>query len=126
MANTEATIKVIVVEPNKKAAVKEIDQSLENLQEIVDGYIECVYPFEDNVCLICNEEGKLGGYNPNRALKDEYGNIYDIVFGTFIIAGLGEEDFASLTEEQVETYMEMYGKPKQFVSIGGSIVEVDL
>ena len=48
-------ITVVLAEPGKKAKVTEI----ENLQKIVGGYIECVYPFGDNVGIICNEEGKL-------------------------------------------------------------------
>ena len=47
-------IKVVLAEPGKKAKVTEIENTLENLQKIVGGYIECVYPFEDNVGLIAN------------------------------------------------------------------------
>lgn len=47
-------IKVVLVEPNKKAVITEIENSLKSLQKIVEGYIECVYPFEDNVGIIAN------------------------------------------------------------------------
>ena len=33
----------------------------------------------------------------NRALRDEDGQMYDAVAGDFLVVGLGEEDFASLT-----------------------------
>ena len=101
-------ITVVLAEPGKKAKVTEIENTLENLQKIVGGYIECIYPFEDNVGLICNEEGKLIGLEPNRVLRDDDGNSVDIIFGTFIITGLTEDDFGSLTDEQADYYAELF------------------
>ncbi len=43
-----------------------------------------------------------------RALTDDHGVPYDIVCGTFFIAGLKEDDFASLTEQQIEKYQDKY------------------
>ena len=80
---------------------KEIGDDLESLQHEVDGYIQAVYPFREPVASICNEEGKLSGKALNRALWDESGQIYDVVAGTFLIAGLGEENFISLTPGQM-------------------------
>lgn len=54
-------MKVLVVEPMKKPYTKEIDGSLKSMQELVGGTIEVVYPFDDPVALICNDEGKLMG-----------------------------------------------------------------
>ena len=105
-------MKVIIVEPNEKARIAEIDNSLETLQSIVGGYIECIYPFDDNAGIICNEEGKLIGLEPNRALRNDEGNIYDIIFGTFIITGLTEDDFGSLTDEQAEKYLSKFILPE--------------
>ena len=48
---------------------------------------------------ICNDDGKLMGLPLNRALRDENGEMYDAVAGDFLVVGLGEEDFASLTPE---------------------------
>lgn len=47
-------MKVVVVEPMKRAYVKDIDSGLESLQKEVDGYIEAIYPFEDEVAIVCN------------------------------------------------------------------------
>ena len=71
-------MKVIVVEPQKTPVVREIDPGLESMQKIVGGSIEAVYPFEEPVALICNDEGKLLGLPLNRALRDDEGNVYDI------------------------------------------------
>ena len=88
---------VLVVEPMKKPYTKEIDGSLESMQELVGGTIQAVYPFVDQVALVCNDEGKLLGLTPNRLLKDAKGEPYDMVCGTFFLVGLGEEDFQSLS-----------------------------
>lgn len=57
---------------------------------------------------VCNDEGKLLGLPWNRALTDDHGVPYDIVCGTFFVAGLKEGDFASLTEQQIEKYKDKY------------------
>ena len=92
----------------KKPTIQEIDGSLESMQRIVGGDIEAVYPFDDPVALVCHGEGKLLGLPMNRALTDESGVPYDIVCGTFFMAGVGREDFISLTEQQIEKYQKKY------------------
>jgi hypothetical protein len=99
--------RVVVVEPGKAARIEYLsDLKLETLQHIVGGFIECIYNEEDAV-LICNEEGKMMGLTPNRAIKNPYGDIYDVIAGTFLFAGYRyvdeidfEEELCSLTEEQ--------------------------
>ena len=75
----DSTIAVLVVEPGKEPYVKEIDSNLKSLQHEVGGYIEAIYPYEDPVALVCNEEGKLEGLPLNRALRDEDGDIYSFL-----------------------------------------------
>ena len=87
-------MKVLVVEPLKECYTKEIN-GLKEMQALVGGYIQAVYPFEDPVAVVCNEEGKNLGLPFNRPLLDEHGLPYDIICGTFFVAGLGAEDFAS-------------------------------
>ena len=99
---------ILVVEPMKTPTVQEIDGSLESMQRIVGGDIEAVYPFDDPVAIVCNEEGKLLSLPMNRALTDESGVPYDIVCGTFFVVGIGDEDFTSLTEQQIEKYKDKY------------------
>ena len=108
------TLSVLIVEPQKKPYAKEIGGDLKSLQREVGGYIQAVYPFCEPVALICDDEGKLSGKALNRALRDEEGQIYDVVAGTFLIAGLGEEDFISLTPEQMEHFMQYFQTPEQF------------
>lgn len=109
---------VLIVEPNKEPYVKEIDPGLESLQREVGGWIEMVYPFDDNVVIVCNEEGKIMGLPRNRALKDEEGNPYDVIFGTFIVAGIEGQygcDICGLDESQITKYEERFHFPELFV-----------
>ena len=60
-------MKIIVVEPFREPYVKNIERTLDNMQRLVGGYIQAVYPFEDEeIALVCNEEGKLQDLTPNR------------------------------------------------------------
>lgn len=107
-------MKVLIVEPEKTPREAEIKNSLESLQSVVGGYIEATYPFNDRVAVITNEEGKLQGLPLNRSLSDKNGVMYDIVAGTFIICGLGDEDFSSLTPEMMDKYKDHFLSPEVF------------
>lgn len=120
MSNKQITI--LVVEPCKRPYVKTIPHTLDELQRVVGGAIEAIYPFFDNVALICNEEGKLNGLELNRALRDEDDHIYDIIAGTFFIVGLSEDDFESLSVEMIQKYSEYYARPEIFFNNDGKIV----
>ena len=72
-------MKVLMVEPGKAPYETEIEGGLESLQKAVGGSIQAVYPYDDPVALICNEEGKLMGLPLNRSLTDDNGEIYDII-----------------------------------------------
>ena len=74
---------VLMIEPGKAPYVTDIGNDLHSMQQAVGGYIQAVYPYEEAVVLVCNEEGKLDGLPLNRALRDEDGDIYDIVAGNF-------------------------------------------
>ena len=111
---------VLLVEPGKKPRSVVLERDLAAMQQIVGGNIEAVYPFEEEVALICNEEGKLMGLPLNRVLRHpETGEIYDAIAGTFFLcaAPSDSEDFESLTEEQMERYMEYYRRPEFFFGL---------
>lgn len=117
-------MQVVIVEPEKKPVVQNIDNTLTSVQQLVGGTIQAVYPFEEPVALICNDEGKLLNLPPNRALRDCNGAIYDIVAGTFFLcaASADSDRFESLTDEQAQTYMERFAMPEQFIKVNGAIV----
>ena len=67
-------INVLICEPLTAPYMKEIDSSLESLQATVGGgLIQAIYPFEDQVALVCNEEGKINGMTLNRAVYGDEG-----------------------------------------------------
>lgn len=119
-------ITVLVVEPEKAPYTKEIDPGLKSLQREVGGYIEAIYPFPEPVAIVCNETAKLDGLPLNRVLRDENGVAYDIIAGTFLVVGLTEEDFGSLTQAQIEKYTKQFQKSELFFRIGSQVVAVSV
>lgn len=83
----EKKIKVVLCEPGKVARVAEIGTELSDLQRVVGGLIEPYYPFEEQVCIVCNDEGKYNGMRPCRAIYGEGREMMDIIFGPFFIRG---------------------------------------
>lgn len=120
----DRTIVVISVEPGKEPVLKEISPGLESLQHEVGGDIEATYPFDDPVALLCNEEGKLTGLTLNRALCDGDGEIYDIIAGSFLIVGCGDEDFTTVPAELTDKYIEMFKQPETFMRYNGEILAI--
>ena len=114
---TKEQLTVLCVKPGEKPKRIEIESSLDALQRAVGGYIEAVYPYEDPVALIVNEEGKLNGLSLNRALRDEDNDIYDIVAGNFLIVGLGKSEFTSLTPALMEKYEKLFHSPEAFLNL---------
>lgn len=89
----ENTLSVLKIAPGQYPQQVEIDNDLKALQQAVGGSIGASYPFEDPVAIVYNDDGKLMGLPLNRALWDEDGLMYDVIAGTFLVVGLGEEDF---------------------------------
>ncbi len=115
-------IEVLSVEPGQYPKIEKIRSGLKSMQKAVGGYIEAVYPYDDPVALICDEEAKLKRKPPNRALRDDEGRIYDIVAGKFFICGIGEESFSSLPKELQKKYENLFKQPEAFLKMGSQIV----
>ena len=117
-------MRILKIEPEHKPERADIPDTLEAMQKVVDGYIQAVYPFEEPVALICNEEGKLNGLPLNRALWDEDGNLYDIISGPFFLCAAppDTENFQSLSEEQLLYYEERFRCPEMFLKVNGKLV----
>lgn len=94
---------VLVVEPGYMPYEKAIN-GLHEMQAVVGGYIEAIYPYEEMVAIVCNEEGLINGLPFNRSVEGGYGGV----FGTFFVCGLGEESFDSLSPEQMSRYKEKF------------------
>lgn len=120
----EEKIKVILCEPGKYAKVAEIPNTLESLQSAVKGDIEAFYPFEEEVCIVCNEEGKFNGMEPNRAVYGEDREIMDVIFGPFFICDCSGENFGSLNREQLERFRKQFKNPEKLIQINGKIKSI--
>ena len=114
---------VLVVEPERRPEVKEIDNSLTVMQGVVGGLIQPIH-LDNSVVLVCNNKGKLMDLPPNRGLRDKDGQMYDIVFGTFFLCGSSADcdHFTSLTQEQIKQYEERFHTPEMFWGMDGRIV----
>ena len=119
-------MRVLKVESGKAPYVLEIDEGLDSLQREVDGYIQSIYPWNEPCAIICDDEAKLKGKALNRALRDENNQIYDIIAGSFLIVGLGEENFISLDDTQVEVFMDRFAIPEVFIQIRDDILVIPL
>ena len=108
-------MKVLLVEPMKAPRLVEIDHDLDTMQKLVGGTIACTYPWEDLVGLVHAEDGIALGYPLNRMLRDEDGNVYDIVPGAFFICGLTRDDFGSLSDELAEKFSVLFRYPEMFI-----------
>jgi len=117
-------ITVLIAVPGEIIRSADIRNSLAEFQDIIGGYPECVYPFEDDVGIIRNEDAESRGLMPNRALKDDAGNMYDMIYGSFLIVGLNDDDFGSLDDELLAKYQEQFMYPETLVQERGHMVPV--
>lgn len=107
---------ILLIKPLEHPASIELDElTLEYMQSIVGGPIEAVYPFDDPVALICNEDGKTLRLPPNRELVDSVGTMYDIIHGNILVVGIGEEDFEGLSDELLKKYREYFWVARMFI-----------
>lgn len=103
----ENEITVLKVEPGKVPETVMIPNTLDAMQRVVGRFLEIIQL--NDVCLVCNEEGKLMGLEGNRCV----GN--DIIAGTFLLAcDTSTGDLCSLTQEQVERFHDLFAKPETF------------
>ena len=119
-------ITVLVIEPEKKPYVKSIPSGLASLQQEVGGHIQAIYPWEDPCAIVCDEEGKLKSDQYNRVLRDEDGDIYDVIAGTFLIVGLGKDNFASLESRYIQKYSDLFEIPELFFRVDDKLVVIPM
>jgi len=120
-------MRVVYIQAGQKPEVRDIGGSLEDMKKLVDGYIEVTHPFNDTALIVCNEEGKINGLPLNRSLlHPETGELYEIIAGNFFIcdAPPDSDDFAGLSDKQVETYMEVFKHPEMFIMENGKLVVI--
>lgn len=107
-------IKALMVEPGKAPVVTTLKNDLRSLQEAVSigadyvGLIEII-SIDENICILCNEEGKLIGLEPNRRFYN------DVLVGVFyVVSEDGNGNLTSLSQNMIEYYSEYFAKPEIF------------
>ncbi len=106
-------MKILIVEPGKHPYEKEIEGTLKEMQKIVGGRIQALYPFRDEVGVVCNDDGISLQMPFNRKIDEEC-----YIFGTFFLCGLGLEDFTSLPENLMEKYRKRFYSPQFYTASG--------
>ncbi|MCD8195777.1 MAG: DUF3846 domain-containing protein [Lachnospiraceae bacterium] len=119
-------INVLLIKPGRFPQEVQIGLEYEELRKAVGGRVQVTYPFEELVGIICNEDAKYNGMPPNRAMRDMDGKVYDIIVGDFLVVGLTEDDFCSLTPEQVKFYEERFHCPETFLKMGQRMLIVPI
>ena len=112
-------MKILIVEPGKVPRRADIPHALGAMQHVVGGCIQALYPWEDPVAIVANEEGLLEGLELNRYVAPGV-----VIAGTFFIVGLSEEDFTDLSDELAAKYEELLREPQVFIRVGRSIYAV--
>lgn len=103
-------MKVLVIEPGNQPKMQEIESRLTAMQMTVGGYIEAIYPWWDDVALVCNDAGKIMGLPLNRPLFNDDGKLIDFIAGTFFICGapMDSGTFTDLPKDRIEHYTRMF------------------
>ena len=107
-------IRVLMIAPGKEPDIVTLDNNLDALQKAVSidapsqGLIEIITLDKKN-CILCNEEGKLIGLEPNRRLG------YDILCGVFYICGQSKDgELRSLSEDRIRFWSHVFAEPEYF------------
>lgn len=104
----EKEIRVLKVEPHDNPKETTLKNELSALQEAVGGLIEFVSLDSDNsIEILCNEEGKLIGLEPNRRVYN------DVIVGTFYVVKCNDDgDCISLSDNEIEFYKKRFEQPE--------------
>lgn len=122
--DARTTMDVLLVEPGQYAVMTTISSDLKSMQDTVGGSIEAAYFFEEPVALVCNEDGKNIGLPLNRAVRDDKGEIMDIIAGKFFVCGLTDDNFGSLPEKLQDKFKGIFKRPETFLKMGQKILAI--
>lgn len=105
---------VLVVEPGYAPYEKEIN-GLKEMQGVVGGLITAIYPYEEMVAVVANDEGILLQMEFNRSIPGGYGGI----FGPFFVCGLSEDNFDTLPPDLVQKFKKEFAKAEILLGFQG-------
>ena len=110
----EKKIQALMIPPKAHPMEVTLQNQLDALQKAVSidapsqGLIEIITLDKKN-CILCNEEGKLLGLEPNRRLG------HDIIVGVFYICGQSKDgELCSLSEDRIRFWSHVFAEPEYF------------
>lgn len=117
---------VIIIAPGQHPYKTTITNTLAALQQTVGGYIQ-VLQLDEHTVLICDEEGKLKGYQPNRGLVID-DQLVDVIHGTFILIATdpNTHEYTSMSDEQATKLINQYWNPEEFDIFDGQLIAVPI
>ena len=112
----EDKMRVLMVEPGKRAYEKVIGTTLDDMYAALDcDCIQGVYPYDDAIAIVCDDEGKLKRSKPNRAIYNSDGKVEDIICGKFFVCDCSTQNFRSLSDDMMQKYKKQFLLPERFV-----------
>jgi len=103
-------MRILICEPGKRPEIADIPHSLSAMQEIVGGSIQAIYPWDDPVASVCDDEALFKETPWNRYICEGVA-----IEGTFFVCGLSEDDFDDLPEDMVEKHERLFYKPQLLI-----------
>lgn len=117
-------IKGVMCEPYKLAREIEVNADYNSLCKEIGGNVAVFELISDKVVILYDDEGKMNGSDLCRAIYQEdkltdfkptpKHRLIDIIANKFIVCGMNEGDFVSLTDKQIKQYMNLYKYPEVF------------
>lgn len=110
--NEENLIKVLLVEPFDNPKIITIENNYQAISEIICGDVDEYMPFEDDVALLCNADGKRLSLSVSHTVTDTETGKTELIYGSFIFIGAGEfdDEYHSLDDDLIDKYMDLFSK----------------
>lgn len=100
-------MRVLLVRHNEAPKIVNIPHTLSEMQRLVGGDIEIAEPFDDDVVLVCGENGRNDGMPLNCIINSNLD-----IFGNFFLCECRETELEDLPEEKIFRYASMFRLPR--------------
>ena len=110
--NEENQIKVLLVEPFDKPKIITIENNYQAISEIICGDVDEYMPFEDDIALLCNADGKRFSLSASYTVTDIETGKTELIYGSFILVGASKFNtkYHSLDDNLIDKYMDLFSK----------------
>lgn len=99
-------MEILLIRSHENPVLRNVPHDLYVFQTLVNGRIEVVEPFEDNVILVCDESGRNKGKPVNRVINDHMD-----ICGDFLLCGHDGEGLTDFPKELIEKYCSRFALP---------------